>query len=455
MKLRTLTFGLLAAGLLLAGCSLAEDITPPPDATSISAGPTVQAAAGPADGAAIYAEHCAACHGLTGRGDGTLAAQLMTQQTTPLPDFTAPAWVSAFDANAAYQVVTNGRLDQLMPPWKDKLSDAERWAVVNYLGTLGQTTAGVAAGAPTTTAAGDGQVSGQVSNASLGGTVPAELVITLHGYDDFAEVETLTTTSQADGRFMIQGIAVVSGRQYMLTTAHADLSYSSNLFTLDNGTQVAGVQLPIFDRTTDLAVVQVARLQITLAARPGTTRLQVDEVIVLTNNSDKVFAPETGPVFTVTLPPGATGIRVTNQRDGLDLQTTAQGVALNSPLWPGAQAAQIGLSFELPAASPLSFEQPLAYPLAALAVWVPEQVSVQGAQLQDQGLQTQTATTNRVYSAEGGVAGPTIAFTVVGLAGTGTAAVPVAANNYWLIGLAGLGVFLAGATLGWFYRRPS
>jgi mono/diheme cytochrome c family protein len=90
---------LLALGL--AGCSLSEDITPPPglvqpaDATTSFATelpPTAGPSATPEPveppesidlqaGRATFLDHCAACHGELGLGDGELAAQLLNPPT--------------------------------------------------------------------------------------------------------------------------------------------------------------------------------------------------------------------------------------------------------------------------------------------------------------------------------------------------------------------------------------
>ncbi|HJW90315.1 MAG TPA: c-type cytochrome, partial [Anaerolineales bacterium] len=78
---------LLLSLLLLSACSfsLAADVTPPPGSNVQVSQPTQAPLTGPlyplvppnpANGAAIYADKCAPCHGLTGQGDGPQASQL-------------------------------------------------------------------------------------------------------------------------------------------------------------------------------------------------------------------------------------------------------------------------------------------------------------------------------------------------------------------------------------------
>lgn len=84
--------------------------------------PSGSASAGPVDGAAIFATYCGQCHGAHGLGgigpklaEGTVALHFP-------------------DIEDEIAVVTNGRAS--MPAWKDRLSDEEIRAVVEYTRTL-------------------------------------------------------------------------------------------------------------------------------------------------------------------------------------------------------------------------------------------------------------------------------------------------------------------------------
>jgi len=81
-------------------------------------------------GAALYAENCARCHGISGHGDGPDAALL-----NPKPfDLTVHAGL-----HPDYQLfdwITNGIPGTAMPAWKGQLDDRQRWDLVNYLRTL-------------------------------------------------------------------------------------------------------------------------------------------------------------------------------------------------------------------------------------------------------------------------------------------------------------------------------
>jgi mono/diheme cytochrome c family protein len=81
-------------------------------------------------GKELWGKHCQSCHGKTGLGDGTKAAQLETE----LSDFTTADVQKQTDGSMFYKV-TEGRDE--MPTFKKKIPDEEDiWSVVNYVRTL-------------------------------------------------------------------------------------------------------------------------------------------------------------------------------------------------------------------------------------------------------------------------------------------------------------------------------
>ncbi len=81
-------------------------------------------------GKALWSQHCSSCHGKTGLGDGTKAAQLKTQPE----DLTTASLQSQSDGSMFYKV-SEGRED--MPSFKKKIPDAEDiWDLVIYMRTL-------------------------------------------------------------------------------------------------------------------------------------------------------------------------------------------------------------------------------------------------------------------------------------------------------------------------------
>lgn len=124
--------------ILLAACNftLAADVTPPPGYVPPTPMPTLGPLSPPSspdiqNGAAIYAEKCAPCHGATGLGDGEQGKQLpVTVAAFALPETGRKATPAQW-----FMTVTQGNIDRFMPPFVS-LSEQDRWDVISYALTL-------------------------------------------------------------------------------------------------------------------------------------------------------------------------------------------------------------------------------------------------------------------------------------------------------------------------------
>lgn len=86
-----------------------------------------------ASGARIFAARCAECHGIDGGGQGAL---VLFGQVPAMTSFLDPATARDQTPHDFFDTITNGRLENLMPPWRDALSEQERWDVALYAYTL-------------------------------------------------------------------------------------------------------------------------------------------------------------------------------------------------------------------------------------------------------------------------------------------------------------------------------
>lgn len=82
-----------------------------------------------ANGTTLFAENCVACHGLQGKGNGVLAK---TFAKPPVDMLTEPH-TAKHTAGDFFHWLTFGIPDTGMPVFADKLSEEERWDVVNFL----------------------------------------------------------------------------------------------------------------------------------------------------------------------------------------------------------------------------------------------------------------------------------------------------------------------------------
>lgn len=101
-----------------------------------SRAPSALSAGDENEGAALYARHCAACHGASGEGDGWNAARL----TVPPTRHADAALMAARTDDTLYDGIAGGGyvLDRSarMPAFGDLLSDAQIRALVAHIRTL-------------------------------------------------------------------------------------------------------------------------------------------------------------------------------------------------------------------------------------------------------------------------------------------------------------------------------
>jgi len=80
-------------------------------------------------GILVYAKHCQVCHGARGDGDGPSSQSLGVAPT----NFLDPATQRQSDGSLFWKI-TVGR--QAMPNWQLRLSEDDRWHVINFLRTM-------------------------------------------------------------------------------------------------------------------------------------------------------------------------------------------------------------------------------------------------------------------------------------------------------------------------------
>ena len=100
-----------------------------PEASASVKNPVKSDAITLADGKTLYNTNCKTCHGVTGKGDGPKAEKI----EITCGDFGSADFKKESDG-AIFWKTTEGR--KPMPSYKEKLTDTERWTIVNYMRTL-------------------------------------------------------------------------------------------------------------------------------------------------------------------------------------------------------------------------------------------------------------------------------------------------------------------------------
>lgn len=560
---------LLSLSLLLSACSisLADDLLPPPGANVEQFGPVQTEAEGPhyplvppdpANGATIYAEKCAPCHGVTGRGDGPQANQLpqpptplalpeVARQSTPagwyaiitqgdmenyMPPFnslserqrwdvvaylytlsaspetielgqelyqancaechglagrgdgpqaagsdvaptrlSSQAFMASISASELYQVITAG-MPPAMPAYAEQLADEERWALTDYLRSLSFTTTRATAGSAETAGGaaaegsrgtidpavevpepGLGTITVQVVPGS-GGEIPADMEVTLHGFDNMQEAYKASATATAKGAFVFEEVEMPPGRAFIASVEYGQATYGSELFRADAGVNQANLTIPVYESTTDTSVLSVDRLHIFFDYEEPDT-LKVVQLYIISNPSGRtVVAPAEGdPVLTFDLPAGATNLQFENGFLGGRFVETARGFGDTAAVLPGAGEYQLVFAYDMPYQRRLDLVQPVNLPVNAVVILIPDDnIKVRGNQIQDEGLHDVQSRSYRMYSSDSLAAGTDLTMTISGRPGAAGLGLVASSTAGLVVGLAALGLSLVAAGV-WLYTR--
>ena len=583
MKFR-IAFITLVAALLLSACTLASDITPPPDYIPPTPMPTLgplfpASAPDVQNGSVIFATECAPCHGDTGLGDGPQSQQL------PLP---VPAIGMAEKGQLAspaewFTVVTRGQMDRYMPPFADKLSDQQRWDVVSYAMTLHTTpdqiaqgkslfetncqncadkftdqkkmsalsevdligiirkgngdipafgsnfsdadasavaaylrtltfaaptpptatptTAAVStetpttvsgtpattgtpgtptvsetgtaqssateAGTPVTTgtagtpAAGVGNISGTVQMTS-GASLPANLTVTLRGFDHAQDQTTQTTSPQevltktgtvaANGAFVFENVDLPVNRIYVAEVSYSGVQYQSDFTAVKAGdTKLSLPPVKLYEASSDTNLLTVEQVHLySDFATQGTA--QFIEIYSFSNNSDKavIISTDGSSIPFIKLPDGAQGAGYQAGQNSAPFVSADKGVAVAPSDTPYSIIGFFTLPYDK---QQVVVNQPFAINAASVLLLIPEGMTVDSKQLTNAGVQTIQNNNYQEFSAKNFKAGDTLSFTVSGSpkADSSTTTTPNTQQGL-LFGAGALGLALIVAGV-WLYLR--
>jgi len=81
-------------------------------------------------GKELYKMNCAICHGEKGKGDGPKAVELVEKPA----NFSDKNMMHMMTDGDIFYKISKGK--KPMPAWEDKLSENERWDLVNYIRTF-------------------------------------------------------------------------------------------------------------------------------------------------------------------------------------------------------------------------------------------------------------------------------------------------------------------------------
>jgi mono/diheme cytochrome c family protein len=429
-------------------------------------------------GARLYDENCASCHGPRGRGDGQQAGSFK-----PI-DFTRQDLMANKSAAEFFETISAG-VSPGMPAYADKLSEADRWSLTNYVRSLSfaaQLAEGVrstpypgasnvaaqaspypnlptepAASATLTgtvaTTQSIGTITGIVMNSS-GGSIPAGADVMLHAFDQMQLVYTATTTLKADGTYAFDQVEVAPQRSFLATVDYGNVVYGSDIQTAQDGQNTLELPIQVYESTTDPSGLSADRVHYFFEFVDAKT-IRVVELFIITNNASKtlVAAKEGQGVVDFSLPVGATNLEFQDGEIGGRYLKTADGFADTAPVRPGSGSYQVLFSYDMPYNRKLDLVSQMPLDTNAVVILVPEQsVKVKGPGIVDAGTRDVQGTPYHMYNGSSLQKGQVLSLTVTGEpAATGTASTLLGNSNF-IIGLGALGVVMILAGV-WMYQR--
>ncbi len=401
-----------------------------------------------AAGRAVYEAECAECHGVDGRGDG---------QTQDLTDQQRMSQLSAQELESA---VAAGQGS--MPGFADKLSESERWAAVSYIRSLTfggvESTSPVAEEPQTQPAAtampGDGStltIRGTISNPS-GSPLPADITVKLFGFEGMTQSFELSATP-VDGVYEFTDVTVTEGMAYMVQVDANGYSFGSDiLHAADLTGAVAELPVSIYDTSADPSGLTVDRMHVFFDFAVA-EKVQVVELFIVSNTSDKVIVPSADgvPALTFGLPEGATNLLFESGALGDRYVATENGFGDLTPIAPGTSQHQVLFSFDLPYEKKLDLSLPILQNVASVVVMLPpEGVKMESSQLMSAGQRDMSGMAFDMYTGSALTAGSSLDMRLSGK----VSSVKEDTNSFGgiAIGATVFGLALIGTGI-WLYRQ--
>jgi len=432
-----------------------------------------------AQGASLFQANCIRCHGQSGKGDGPDAANLN------MPDFTNQEFMAGKSAQDFYKGVVQGS-PKGMPAFNTQLSQTDVWSLSAYVRSLSFAHTAVAAAAPvssgtpypvqvtplsevistasvtqtnTLTVTGSltnsvGTITGVVMNAS-GGSIPADMEVMLHAFDQMSVAFTETAKIQDGGKFAFNNIDMPAGRSFLATVDYRGVVYGSQIISADKGSTSIDMPIQVYESTIDTGALSVDRLHYFFEFLDTKTVRIVELYVISNNGSQTIVAAKQGqPVITFTLPQGAANLQFQDGALGKRYLATKDGFGDTIPIRPGAGSYQVMYTYEMAYDQKLDFTRPVGMPVNAVVVLVPEGgVQVKSASLTDAGTRDVQGSSYHMYTGNSLSQGDQLSMTITGQPSAKAASTPRASSTQGLlIGAGALGVALLLAGL-WLYRR--
>jgi hypothetical protein len=239
-----------------------------------------------------------------------------------------------------------------------------------------------------------GVLEGQVVNGTEGGAeIGAGIPVKLYIFGADLEEQTLDTETDADGRFLFEGLDSSTTMEYWVEASYQDVTYGTkDLLTFADGQTTLEVTVTVYETTGDDSDVRLDLVHI-FAESFGEV-LRISETHLFGSTADRAYVGEEGAegqpetVF-IPLPADAVGFALGEGIPEERFVNADGGLVDSEPVRPGTLTSEVRFSYHLMATSkPVSLERRFSYPITNLTVLVAQPgLSLASGQVQSMGSQ--------------------------------------------------------------------
>lgn len=417
-----------------------------------------------AQGETLFFTECAECHG----DDGKQGVVNLTDQS----------FMSERTAEDMVAFITKGH--ELMPAFDDFVED-DLWALTAYLRSLtfapvegsilpeiseveaevqeSDTSSEIESESSTAASSNDGfgNVTVSIVNAS-NAALPADLEVTLRGYDEMAEVYTQTLTLAEGTDITFESVPLPSERMYFATIEYSNAVYGSDVLVVETGaSDELALDITYYAPTTDTSILRVDRLHVFLSFVDEHT-LEIFQLYIFSNPTDQVLVPDKDDEAAVNfvIPANASNLYV-EENMSVAYKKTGAGFGIVN-IYPDEAPSQTVFSYQMPYEDrKLDLSIPIGMDANAVIVMAPANgFKVKSDLLEDTGSRDFEGVSYNTYTGVNLKTGNNLDLSLSGRPRTGTSfiATDSDSNTSLVIGLAGLGgaLVLAGIFL-WYRSR--
>ena len=135
--------------------------------------------------------------------------------------------------------------------------------------------------------AGSGIIEGQIVNGTEGGSSVADQDVTLKTYLNNAETGPTTAKTNAEGRYVFDGLSTESDYSYEVVLTFQQAEYHSERLSFGEGETTKSVEVTVYDSTTSDEAIKIAMAHTIIYVGQGS--LRVMELFRFDNKADRTY----------------------------------------------------------------------------------------------------------------------------------------------------------------------